>query len=188
MNKVFNDTILNRVYTNAGMATQTGFETNLTLQLTKWWQFIAGGNIYKYQVEGSIFNGSIAVNNSSWVYSINSTQSFTLPQNWTMQLSVNYLSLRATAQGEDSRFITPHFTVKKTTKDKRWYAQVQWLYIDAGMKISNRQRITTFGTDFFTTTNYIYEPDQLQLSIGFNLARKNRKINLPVSEMGEKEF
>ncbi|SHF72379.1 hypothetical protein SAMN05444008_111144 [Cnuella takakiae] len=35
---------------------------------------------------------------------------------------------------------------------------------------------------------YIYEPDQVQFSVFFSLARKNRKINLPVSEMGEKEF
>lgn len=65
---------------------------------------------------------------------------------------------------------------------------MQWLNIDAGMKISNRQRITTWGNDFYTTTNYIYEPDQLQLSVGFNLLRKNRKIKLPQSEIGEKEF
>jgi hypothetical protein len=60
--------------------------------------------------------------------------------------------------------------------------------MDGGLKISNIQRITTRGSNFYTTTNYIYEPDQLQLSVGFNLSKKNRKINLPVSEMGEKEF
>jgi hypothetical protein len=47
---------------------------------------------------------------------------------------------------------------------------------------------TTFGSDFYSTTNYIYEPDQIQFSVSFNLARKNRKINLPQSEMVEKEF
>ena len=66
--------------------------------------------------------------------------------------------------------------------------QLQWLNIDAGMKESNRQRITTYGSGFYTTTNYIYEPDQFQLSMGFNLSRRNRKLNLPQSEMGEKEF
>jgi len=60
--------------------------------------------------------------------------------------------------------------------------------MDAGMLQSNRQRITTRGADFYTTTNYIYETDQLQFSLGFNLIRKNRKISLPVSEKGEKEF
>lgn len=188
VNKVFNDTILNRVFTNAGRATQFGLETNLTLQITKVWQSIVGGNIYKYGIDGKIFNGAVAINNNSWVYSINSTQSFSLPKNWLLQLSVNYLSERATAQGEDSRFLTPHFIVKKTSNDNRWNFQVQWLNMDAGLKESNRQRITTYSSNFYTTTNYIYEPDQIQFSIGFNLAKKNRKLTLPVSEMGEKEF
>ncbi len=188
VNKVFNDTILNRVYTNAGNATQFGMETNFTSQVNNWWSSAIGGNLYKYSIKGNIFGGAIAVNNSNWVYSFNSTQTFTLPKNWMLQLSINYLSEKATAQGEDSRFLTPHFTVKKTSGDKRWSVQLQWLNMDAGMLQSNRQRITTYGADFYSTTNYIYEPDQIQFSVGFNLSKKNRKIILPVSEMGEKEF
>ncbi|MGE9313567.1 TonB-dependent receptor domain-containing protein [Niabella sp. CJ426] len=188
VNSVFADTILNRVFTNAGRALQTGLEANLNIALSKVWQFVLGGNVYDYQIKGKIFNGALPVQNRSLVYSINSTQSFNLPQNWLLQFSINYISLRATAQGEDGAFLTPHFTVKKTTANKRWYFQFQWLNMDAGLNISNRQRITTWGNDFYTTTHYIYEPDQLQLSVGFNLSRKNRKIVLPQSEMGEKEF
>jgi len=62
------------------------------------------------------------------------------------------------------------------------------LFMDAGLGISNIQRITTRGSNFYTTTNYVYEPDQLQFSVGFNLSRKNRKIVIPQSEMAEKEF
>ncbi len=188
VNRPYNDSILIRAFTNAGKANQIGLETNFTYQATKWWTSIIGGNVYKYSIKGNIFNGVIAVENSSWVYSINSTQTFSLPQSWTMQFSVNYLSLRATAQGEDGRFITPNFSIKKTSSDKRWNVQLLWLNMDGGLKISNIQRITTRGSNFYTTTNYIYEPDQLQLSVGFNLSKKNRKINLPVSEIGEKEF
>lgn len=188
VNKVFNDTILNRVYTNAGRATQIGVEANYTHQLTKWWSSILGGNIYQYAIEGKIFNNSVPINNKSWVYSINSTQSFSLPKNWSVQFSVNYLSVRATAQGEDGRFLTPYFSIRKTSTDKQWNFQMQWLNIDLGFDQSNRQRITTFGSNFYTTTNYIYEVNQLQFSVGYNLSKKNRKINLPVSEMGEKEF
>jgi ferric enterobactin receptor len=188
VNKIFNDTILNRIYTNAGNAQQIGLETNLTLKLTNWWTNVLGGNIYQYHIYGSIFNGTIPVDSKSWIYSINATESFTLPKNWSMQLSVNYLSQRVTAQGEDSRFLTPSLAIKKTTADKRWNFQLQWLYLDAGILGSNQQRITTYGSDFYTTTNYLYETDQIQFSIGFNLLKKNRKIALPSSEMGEKEF
>ncbi len=188
VNKVYNDTILNRVFTNAGLATQLGVEANMTYRIGKVWQVILGGNMYQYKISGNIFSGSTPISNNSWVYSINTTQSFSLEKNWLLQFSVNYLSLRATAQGEDGAFFTPNFTVKKTTQDRRWSFQASWLFMDGGLGISNRQRITTRGNNFYTTTNYIYEPDQLQFSVGFNLARKNRKITLPQSEMAEKEF
>lgn len=188
VNKVYNDTILGRIFTNAGLAKQTGAEANLTYSISKTWQMIVGGNVYKYDIRGSLFNGSLPFSNNSWVYSINATQSLALKANWQLQFSINYLSLRATAQGEDGAFLTPNFSVKKTSKDNRWSFQAQWLFMDMGLGISNIQRITTWGKDFYTTTNYIYEPDQLQFSVGFNLSKKNRKISLPQSEMAEKEF
>jgi hypothetical protein len=122
------------------------------------------------------------------MYSINSTQNFTLQKGLALQLSVNYLSNRVTAQGEDGAFLTPQLSLKKTTQDQRFSFQVQWLNIDMGSKISNRQRITTRGSNFYTTTNYIYETDQLQFSLQYNIRKKNRKVSLPVSEMAEKEF
>ena len=188
VNKIFNDSILVRAFTNAGKAVQLGLEANLSMKVNPIWSFVFGGNVYQYQIKGNIFNNSIAINNSSWVFSINSTLSINLPKLWSAQLSINYLSNRATAQGNDGRFLTPHLTIKKTTPDKRWSFQIQWLNIDAGMKQSNIQRITTSGKDFYTTTNYIYETDQIQFSISYNLLKRNRKIVLPTSEIGEKEF
>ena len=188
VNKRYNDTIISRVFTNAGLARQTGFEANLSFRPVDFWQIIFGGNVYRYSIVGEIFDGTIRVDNKRWVYSINTTQSFNLSKNWSAQLGVNYLSVRATAQGVDGEFLTPNLSVKKSSKDNRWTFQLQWLYMDGGLGLSNRQRITTSGSNFYTTTNYIYEPDQLQFSASFNLMRKNRKINLPQSEMAEKEF
>jgi outer membrane receptor protein involved in Fe transport len=188
VNNIFNDTILNRIFTNAGLAKQTGLEASLAIRPAPWWQVMAGGNLYRYSVKGALFNGNLPFSNSSWVFSINTTQSFSLPRNWFVQWSLNYLSLRATAQGEDGAFVVPNLSVKKSLKEGRWTFQAQWLNMDAGLGIANRQRITTRGTDFFSTTNYIYEPDQLQFSVGFNLSKRNRKLNLPASEMAEKEF
>ena len=188
VNNIFNDTILGRLFTNAAWATQTGIEWGLNYRIARIWQMVIGGNAYKYNIRGQLFNGLVDASNSSWVYSINAAQTLSLKNNWSVQLSLNYLSLRATAQGEDGAFFTPNLAIRKASKDSRWSAQLQWLFMDAGLGISNIQRITTRGTNFFTTTNYIYEPDQIQLSIGFHLSRKNRKLNLPQSEMAEKEF
>ena len=187
-NKVFNDTILNRVFTNATKAVQVGLDMNLSNRITPFWESVIGGNIYNYKISGSIFNGAIKVNNASWIYSINTSQTFTLTKSLVIQASINYLSNRVTAQGEDGPFLTPHLSFKKTTQDQRWSFQMQWLNIDMGANVSNRQRITTRGADFYTSTNYLYETDQLQFSCSYNLRKKNRKITLPTSEIAEKEF
>lgn len=52
----------------------------------------------------------------------------------------------------------------------------------------NEQRITTQASDFFTTTNYVYEKNVLLLNLKFNLKQLGDLIKLPKSEFGEKEF
>ena len=188
VNKVYNDTILNRVFTNASRALQIGMEVNVTNSITPYWQSLISGNIYHYKIDGTIFDGAVNVSNASIIYSINSTQSIKIQKGLALQLSINYLSNRITAQGEDGAFVTPHLSLKKTTQDQRWTFQMQWLNIDMGSKISNRQRITTRGSNFYTSTNYIYETDQIQFSLSFNMSKRNRKITLPVSDIAEKEF
>ncbi len=101
---------------------------------------------------------------------------------------MNYLSKRPTLQGEDSYFLNPSASLRKTTQDKRWTFQLLCQSADWGWGGTNKQRITTFGSDFYTTTNYIYEVNQIQLSVSFNLLKQNRKIVVPTSEIGEKEF
>jgi len=188
VNKVYNDTILNRVFTNASRALQIGMEVNVTNSITPYWQSLISGNLYRYKIDGTIFDGAVNVSNASIIYSINSTQSIKIQKGLALQLSINYLSNRITAQGEDGAFLTPHLSLKKTTQDQRWTFQMQWLNIDMGSKIANRQRITTRGSNFYTSTNYIYETDQIQFSLSFNMSKRNRKITLPVSDIAEKEF
>ncbi len=60
--------------------------------------------------------------------------------------------------------------------------------MDMGLNISNRQRITTQGYNFYSTTNYIVEPDVVLLNLSFNLKQNNKKVKLPSSEFGDKEF
>ena len=188
VNSVYNDTILNRIYTNAGLATSWGIEAGSTLNLAKWWQFYAGGNLYHYKVKGSLFKGDVDVNTASWVYSVNTNTTFKLSGALQLQASLNYLSKRVTAQGEDSRYITSNLSARKTFMKGRLAATFQWQNVDLGMFGSNRQRITTFGKDFFTTTNYIQETDIFLLNLSYNFNQASKKAKLPSSEFGEKEF
>jgi ferric enterobactin receptor len=188
VNSVYNDTILNRIYTNAGLATSWGIETGSTLKMTSWWQLYAGGNVYRYKIQGALFNNSVDVNNSGVVYSFNANMTFQVSRTTSIQWALNYLSRRVTAQGEDSRFVNPSLSVRKTMFKGKLAATLQWQNMDLGIVGSNKQKITTFGKDFYTTTNYIQETDIFLLNLSFSLNQSSKKAKLPASEFGEKEF
>jgi len=191
VNSIYADTILNRVYTNVEKGRSVGFELGADLHPTKWWALFFGGNVFNQSYKGNlkILNDpAIPINSSGWVYSINANTNFDFTSTLSLQANVNYLSKRPTAQGEDSRYLIPNMSLKKTFLDNRLTATVQWQNIDLGMHQSHRQRITTWGEHFYTTTNYIYETDFVVLNVSYNLNWKNGKLKLPASEFGEKEF
>ncbi|QGY47346.1 TonB-dependent receptor [Maribellus comscasis] len=191
VNSVYADTILNRVYTNIENGRSVGGELGADLHITKWWDFYVGGNLYYQSYKGSLVilgASPIDIDNSGWVHSVNGNTTFRFAPTWSLQANVNYLSKRPTAQGEDSRYLIPNMSLKKAFLDNRLTATVQWQNIDLGMEQSHRQRISTWGKDFYTTTNYIYETDFVVLNLSYNFNWKNGKLKLPSSEFGEKEF
>lgn len=190
VNSVYADTILNRVFTNAESARTFGLEAGTTLKLVKWWDLYLGANIYNYKIDGNlnILGQNSTVDNDDWVYAVNANTNFKLSSTWSLGANVNYLSRRPTAQGEDSRFLVPNTSLKKTFMNERFSVILQWQNMDLGMNQSNRQRITTSGINFYTTTNYIYETDVFLLNFSFNLNKLTGKAKLPASEFGDKEF
>ncbi len=188
VNSVYADTVLNRIYTNAGRARRIGLEAGLDVKPLSWWSLYLGGNVYDYQITGSLFNNSVTVNNGSLVYSLNVNTSFRISPTVQLQANFNYLSRRATAQGEDSRFYSPNLSLRKTFLDGKLAATLQWQHVDLGLLQSNEQRITTRGRDFYTTTNYIYEVDVFMLNLSYTLNQPARKVKFTESEFGEKEF
>ena len=191
VNSVFNDSILYRVYTNVQHGTATGFDMGADLHPAKWWALFLGANINWRNFEGDlkILDDPVrVVNNSGWVYSLNLNSTFNLSSTLSLNANASYLSKRPTPQGEDSRYLIPNLSLKKTFIENRLTASIQWQNIDLGMNESHRQRITTWGDDFYTTTNYIYETDFIMLNLSYNFNWKNGEAKLLKTEFGEKEF
>ncbi|PZX48307.1 TonB-dependent receptor domain-containing protein [Algoriphagus chordae] len=187
VNTVYNDTILNRIYSNVGTGKSLGIEVGLELNPTDWWQIFAGTNVYHYSINGEFDDKPI--HSESWIYSINANTSFNFGKNWEAQLAVNYLSPTNTAQGEDSRFLSPNLNIKKTFLDGRLSTTLQWLNIDMGLLPTNEQRISTWvDGEFYTTTNYVYEVDVIQLNISYSFNKLKNNSRFIKSEFGEKEF
>lgn len=187
VNTVYNDTILNRIYTNVGDADAVGLELGLMLFPTgKDWRVSLGGNVFRYQIQGEVFGDEVDTGN--WVYSLNATTDLPFFQIADLQLGLNYLSERVTAQGRDSRFFNPYLNLRREFPEQRLTLTFQWQNISLGLWDNNQQRITTSKPDFFTTTNYVYEPDILRLGVGYQFTKLNNKAKLPKSEFGDKEF
>lgn len=186
VNTIYNDTILNRIYTNAGVATALGLELGTTFYPSSWLRFTLGGNVFNYRIKGRLFGENI--NTQSTIYSINANGAFTITPSFSLQLAFNYLSERITAQGKDSKFYNPSMSLRKSFLDKKLSVTLQWLNIDMALLSSNEQRITTARSNFFTTTNYIYEVDILMLGVSYQLNQPSKKMKLLKSEFGDKEF
>lgn len=187
VNTVFNDTILNRIYSNVGRGRSLGLEVGWQFKPTQNWSNFIGGNFYTYDIEGTFDNR--ALNTNSFVYSINANSTYTFTSTASLQFTFNYLSAQNTAQGEDSRFYSPNLTFRKTFLDNRLVATVQWQNMDMGLLDTNEQRITTQRPgEFFTTTNYVYEVDMILLNLSYSFNKNTNKAKFIESEFGKREF
>jgi outer membrane receptor protein involved in Fe transport len=187
VNTVFNDTILNRIYSNVGNAKAIGVEVGAEFKPTKQWTNFIGANVYNYNINGRFDNN--ALDTDATVFSVNVNSTWRFWKNASLQFTFNYLSDRNTAQGEDSRFYRPHLTFQKSFFDDRLTATLQWQNIDLGLLDTNEQRITTSRPNsFFTTTNYIYEVDILLLNLSYTFKKGKNKSKFIDSEFGKREF
>ncbi|RNL69271.1 TonB-dependent receptor [Sinomicrobium pectinilyticum] len=187
VNTVYNDTILNRIYSNVGNAKTWGIEIGSQFNITEKWSNFIGGNLNHYKLKGT-FDGR-PVNTTSTIYSFNINSTYEFWKTASIQFNFNYLSDRVTAQGEDSRFYSPNLTLQKSFLGDRLKATLQWLNIDMGLFKTNEQRITTSGPHrFYTTTNYIYEVDMVVLNLSYVIKTGNNKSRFIDSEFGKKEF
>lgn len=188
VNRVFADTILSRIFTNAGFAQRVGLELASDLKLTKAWKLYVGGTLYRYTQAGQLFQNDVIFDRAAWVYSVNANTTVQLSKTLSLQANVNYLSRRITAQGEDSRFLIPNLSVKKSLLGSRLTIMAQWQNMSLGVLPTNEQRITTRGRDFFTTTNYLQEKDIFLLNLSYSFRQLSKRAKLPGNEFGDKEF
>ena len=186
VNTVYNDTILNRIYSNVGNSRTLGFENGIDYKNDKF-SFFGSTNIYHTKIKGK-FNEN-TINNATWMFGLNLNSSYKFTATFDLLFNFNYISQRNTAQGEDSEFYLPSLVVKKTFFNNRLQAVLQWQNIDMGLLKTNEQRITTYNQNvFYTTTNYIHEVDIAVLNLIYSLNTNKKKSKFVDSEFGKNEF
>ena len=187
VNTIYNDTILNRIYSNVGNARAFGGELGTEFTVAKKLKTFASFNLYNYQIDGEFDKSPISSKGTIFSLNLNSTYSFS--GNTFAQFNYNYLSNRITAQGKDSRFYSPNLTLTKRFWNNQLTASLQWKNMDMGLMNTNEQRITTSRPDkFYTTTNYVYEVDMILFSLSYNFNNRNNTAKFIDSEFGKREF
>ena len=187
VNTVYNDTILNRIYSNVGNAKVIGRENGGEYNLGKKLKIFYSTSFYYYIIKGS-FDDHI-INTDDYVYSFNLNSTYNFSNSTFVQLNFNYLSNKITAQGKDSEYYSPNLIFVRRFWDNQLTASLQWKNIDMGLMNSNEQRITTQREDeFYTTTNYVYEVDMILLSLRYNFKNRKNTAKFIDSEFGKREF
>ena len=187
VNTVYNDTILNRIYSNVGNAKVVGREMTMEYNLGKKIKILASSNFYYNIIRGS-FDGQI-VNKDAYAYNMNFNSTFLFSDTAFAQFTLNYLSSRITAQGKDSEYYSPNLTYVKRFWNNQLTVSMQWKNIDMGLLNTNEQRISTQrSSEFYTTTNYVYEVDMILLSLSYNFKNRKNTTNFIDSEFGKREF
>ncbi|MGF1635751.1 MAG: TonB-dependent receptor domain-containing protein [Cyclobacteriaceae bacterium] len=186
VNSVFNDSVLYRTFTNANNAQAYGLEAGTELRATKWWKLYLGGTLYQYAVSGQIFGQTLNQNSLNYSFNINST--FEILPRLDLQFSLNYMSRTVTIQGEDSRFFMPNIVLSKSLMKEQASISLQWMAIGMGFLDTNQQRISNFGNDFTSSTNYIKEVDMVMINFSYRINELTRKLKFNKSEFGEQEF
>lgn len=183
----FNNTVLDRIYSNVGTGRSIGLELGAQIKPTEKWDNFIGFNLYNFQINGA-YNGK-TINNYTTQYSVNANSTYNFSNTTALQFTLNYLSKRQTAQGEDSRFYSPNLSFKKSFLNNQLVGTLQWQNIDMGLLNTNEQRITTSEpVAFFTTTNYVYEVDIIMLNLTYSFNKTKSKAKFIDSEFGKKEF
>ncbi|MDW5288014.1 TonB-dependent receptor domain-containing protein [Formosa sp. PL04] len=187
VNTVFNDTILNRIYSNVGTGQSIGLEIGSEFDITQKWNNSIGANLYNFAINGA-YNG-YPIDGTSFVYSLNINSTYNFSSSASLQFTFNYLSNRVTAQGEDSQYYSPNLAFKKAFLNNQLIATLQWQNIDMGLLDSNEQRISTWQEgSFYTTTNYVYEVDMVFLNLSYTFNKKKNESKFIDSEFGKREF
>ena len=187
VNTVYNDTILNRIYSNVGNAKVVGREMAAEYSIGKKLKILVSSNFYYSIIQGS-FDGH-TVNTDAYASDYNFNGTYRFSDKAFAQFTMNYLSNRITAQGIDSEYYSPNLTLSHRFWNNQLTATLQWKNIDMGLMNTNEQRITTHRAgEFYTTTNYVYEVDMILLNLSYNFNNRKNTTKFIESEFGKREF
>ncbi|MGX5819776.1 TonB-dependent receptor domain-containing protein [Chitinophaga lutea] len=159
---IYNEKTKGTISTNRNLGTQRTYALNMTLpfEVTKWWN--SSNNVSTYYNIYNIRDTSTRFNNSNFVYGFNSTNTFTLPKDYKIELSGWYESPNV-------------FGI--------WRGEPMWM-VNAGVQKSVLKKKGTLKVnvnDIFANTRFRGTAEYGNVYLYVNNRWSNRTINLSFS-------
>ncbi len=111
------DNITTLTYANFGESQTFGTELTLMNRFTKNWNMMTSGTIFQNKLSGSGDNSQLSNEAINW--SLRSTNTLTLPKEYSVQLNIRYFGPRNIPQGKIEPIFTTDISLKKTVWNKK---------------------------------------------------------------------
>jgi outer membrane cobalamin receptor len=171
--RVYEADIVMTMPENVGVSNSTGIETSLDHVLKTWWRITATGTAFNYSVKGEIDDLIFDQQAVNWTAQL--TNSFSLTNDWKIQLMTNYNSSIATAQGFTSGFFRANLAVRKSFWNKNATATLQMRDVFSTTK--NENTLTSNTIQIYSLNEPRTPTIILGLALKFNNYKERRQQN-----------
>ena len=168
---VYEGNVMLTTYENVGKDYSLGLEMMFSMQLFDWWEVDLMGDLYKYKVEGILYDANFSNSSTNWSSRFNNT--FNIKKNTKIQVNSMYNGASVTAQGTTSGYYMINFAAKQDFFDRKLSATFQVRDVFSTAK----HEFTSQGPDFYNYSEYERKSPVVTLSISyrFNNYRLERK-------------
>jgi ferric enterobactin receptor len=140
-----------------------GAEFTGNAKLNKWWKADLNFNIFRAKYNGSNIDKLYVSETTTWF--IRQTSRFTLPKNFDMQVRANYEAPQKTANGTRKGIGFVDLSLKKDIFNKK--GSLNFSVLDVFN--SRWSRMTMIGSNFYTESNRLGRPRQINLTMNYRL-------------------
>ena len=178
----FNDTLTLQTVANFKRDYSLGTELMLDLPIAKWWNFNATSSVYKYHIDGSIEDSTVAQNAITMNARINST--FRLK--WGMQIQANYFynAPSITPQGTREGFSFTTIGIRQDLLKKKASLTLQVRDLFGTMKFAS----TSESPNFYSYNRMQRESRVFTLTFTYRINNYKQQARRESEGVNESEF
>ena len=174
--------IILHTYENLNSDNALGFELMANLSFTDWFLLNISGNLYQYELDGTIEGEDISTSSTNFDGRLNAT--FKIKNNWRIQFTESYRGATVTAQGTREGFFVSNLAVRKDFFDHKFNTT---LSIRDIFQTANREMVTE-GPGFYSHDYFERESPIITLNLSYIINNYKNKRNGSRGENGGEEM